>query len=86
MSKLFQTTFLVDVKRNSCNTVYVWAPFDLFMSCSHQYAVYPYMRPSAAEIFYILCELGPQTEHHLSSTQTACYQQKQTKNCVTSLM
>ena len=36
--------------------------------------------------FYILCEMGLQTEHHLSSTQTACYQQKQTKNCVTPLM
>lgn len=36
--------------------------------------------------FYILHEMGVQTEHHLSSTQTAHYQQKQTKNCVTPLM
>lgn len=30
--------------------------------------------------------MGLQTQHHLSSTKPACYQQKQTKNCVTPLM
>lgn len=64
----------------------------------HQYTADPYMRPSivgcnlrlrshySSRDSYILCEMGPQTERHLSSTQTACYQQKQTKNCVTPLM
>lgn len=64
----------------------------------HQYTADPSMRPSivgcnlrlhshySSRDSCILCEMGLQTERHLSSTQTACYQQKQTKNCVTPLM
>lgn len=72
-------------------------PRDLFMPLSHQITAYPYTRPrscsqSTATLasrqarFYIVCEMGLQTQHHLSSTQTACYQQKQPKNCVAPLM
>ncbi len=69
-----------------------------FISCSHRHTAHPYMRPSLAacypllhshyssRAFYIPCEMDLQTQHHLSSAQTACYQQKQTKTCVRPLM
>lgn len=73
------------------------APPDLFMLRPQQITAYPYTRtrsclqstatlPSQQRHFYILREMGLQTEHHLSSTKQPAINKKQTKNRVTPLM